>query len=189
MRRACRLTTPLLRRRNCARITRSYGTQTAVAEHHGEHHHDEHHHGAYVPGQLQELNPKDWPDPVREYTESYGHDIGNSTVWERKDDKVFINQYTGRLERWIDVEELFTDEYWEDPYNWDVYDYSWKLQVDRVLGEYLGITDPAQQKQFRKDYELSTGHGTLEWIIRSPPDEHNFEEPIVIVVNPHAPDH
>ena len=115
-------------------------TTTTTKEHHHpeSHSHDSHSHHAvqeYVPGQLDDLNPKDWPDPVRTYTESYGHDIGSSTVWERKDDKVFINQYTGRLERWIDVEELFTDEYWADPYNWDTYDYIWRLKIERLLND------------------------------------------------------
>jgi len=164
------------------------------AKDHGDHAHDDHGHGAkdhgdhahddHGHGYGDHHHTPDYPPPMRTEWPTYGFDIGESTCWERKDDKVYINQYNGRPERWIDVEELFTEEYWQDENNWDEHDYLWKCKVDRMLEEYLGITDLQKQREFRANYEISQGHATLDWINRSPPDDHTYEDTPPVKVNP-----
>jgi len=118
----------------------------------------------------------------------YGFDLGESTPFERKDDKVYINPYNGRLERWIDVEELFGEEYWNDPYNWDAWDYIWKCKVEHLLNKVFKIPED-QHKEFRKNYEFSSGHATLEWINKTPVDVHTYAEPVAFgYFDPNAED-
>jgi hypothetical protein len=78
--------------------------------------------------------------------------------------------------RVVDTEELFDpmSGYWEDISNWNDMDYFWKLKVERVMKE-LNISE-AEGPHFRKNYDLSKGYFTLEWILPSPPPEHTFNE-------------
>eukprot|EP01090_Pellita_catalonica_P017711 TRINITY_DN541_c0_g1_i2.p1 TRINITY_DN541_c0_g1~~TRINITY_DN541_c0_g1_i2.p1 ORF type:complete len:193 (-),score=27.07 TRINITY_DN541_c0_g1_i2:36-584(-) len=117
----------------------------------------------------------------------YDFDLGESTCWEKKDDKVYINSITGEPERWIDVNELFTEEYWDDPDNWDAHDYAWKCKVE-LLQNRLGIT-AADAKDFRAKYDLSQGSTHLEWACTSPTWVHTFEEPVVGKDNPYEHEH
>jgi len=81
----------------------------------------------------------------------------------------------------IDTEALFTDEYWQNPGHWDAHDFIWKLKVDRLMEELSIPSD--QQPAFRRAYDVSQGHSSLEWVVPSPPPEHTFEELPIIKEN------
>jgi len=70
-------------------------------------------------------------------------------------------------------------EYWADSSNWDPHDYEWKCKVELLLYEWLNLPRE-QHEQFRKDYDISKGYMSLEWVLPSPMPEHTFDElPIV----------
>jgi len=70
-------------------------------------------------------------------------------------------------------------EYWSDPRNWDPHDYEWKCKVELLLYEWLQLPRE-QHEQFRKDYDISKGYMSLEWVLPSPMPEHTFDElPII----------
>ncbi|PRP87692.1 hypothetical protein PROFUN_02392 [Planoprotostelium fungivorum] len=53
------------------------------------------------------------------------------------------------------------------------------LRVGLLL-DYLNIKEGKDEEEFLKNYTISPGHPTLEWVFPSPPPEHLFEEPALV---------